>query len=51
MPNTTPDDSFAAAGVFISTSPGIAEYKEPEVALLNHGVALDVVGRDYDSEV
>jgi len=34
--------------IALHTSPGIAEYKEPEVALLNYGVALDVVGRGYD---
>lgn len=33
--------------VALHTSPGIAEYKEAEVALLNYGVALDVVGRGY----
>lgn len=34
--------------IALHTSPGIAEYKEPEVALLNYGVALDVVGKGYD---
>jgi hypothetical protein len=34
--------------IALHTSPGIAEYKEPEVALLNYGVALDVIGRGYD---
>jgi len=34
--------------ITLHTSPGIAEYKEPEVALLNYGAALDVIGRDYD---
>jgi hypothetical protein len=34
--------------IALHTSPGIAEYKEPEVALLNFGAALDVVGRGYD---
>src|ERR1700743_2079161 len=34
--------------IALHTSPGIAEYKEPEVALLNHAVALDVIGRGYD---
>ncbi len=34
--------------IALHTSPGIAEFKEPEVALLNFGVALDVVGRGYD---
>ncbi|PUZ27938.1 phosphohydrolase [Chitinophaga parva] len=34
--------------VALHTSPGIAEYKEPEVALLNYGVALDMVGKGYD---
>jgi UTP:GlnB (protein PII) uridylyltransferase len=33
--------------IALHTSPGIAEYKEAEVALLNYGVALDVVGRGY----
>lgn len=33
--------------IALHTSPGIAEYKEPEVALLNFGVALDVVGKGY----
>ena len=34
--------------IALHTSPGIAEYKEPEVALLNYGAALDIVGRGYD---
>ncbi|CAC9975443.1 HD domain-containing protein [Flavobacterium panici] len=34
--------------IALHTSPGIAEYKEPEVALLNYGVALDVVGKGYN---
>jgi hypothetical protein len=34
--------------VALHTAPGIAEYKEAEVALLNYGVALDVVGRGYE---
>lgn len=34
--------------IALHTSPGIAEFKEPEVALLNYGVALDVVGRGYE---
>jgi HD superfamily phosphodiesterase len=34
--------------IALHTSPGIAEYKEPEVALLNYGAALDVIGRGYD---
>lgn len=34
--------------IALHTSPGIAEHKEPEVALLNYGVALDVVGRGFD---
>jgi hypothetical protein len=35
--------------VALHTTPGIAEFKEPEVALLNYGVALDVVGRGYET--
>jgi hypothetical protein len=34
--------------IALHTSPGIAEYKEPEVALLNYGAAFDVIGRGYD---
>lgn len=34
--------------IALHTSPGIAEYKEPEVALLNYATALDVIGRNYD---
>lgn len=34
--------------VALHTTPGIAEHKEAEVALLNYGVALDVVGRGYE---
>jgi hypothetical protein len=34
--------------IALHTSPGIAEYKEPEVALLNYGAALDVIGKGYD---
>lgn len=33
--------------IALHTSPGIAEYKEPEVALLNYGAALDVIGKGY----
>ncbi len=35
--------------VALHTTPGIAEYKEAEVSLLNFGVALDVVGRGYET--
>jgi hypothetical protein len=35
--------------VALHTSVGIAPYKEPEVALLNYGVSLDVVGNGYES--
>ena len=34
--------------VAFHTTIGIAEFKEAEVALLNYGVALDVVGRGYE---
>jgi HD superfamily phosphodiesterase len=34
--------------IALHTSPGIAEYKEPEVALLNYAAALDVIGKGYD---
>jgi len=34
--------------IALHTSPGIAEYKEPEVALLNYGAALDVIGKGYE---
>ena len=34
--------------IALHTSPGIAEYKESEVALLNYGAALDVIGKGYD---
>lgn len=34
--------------IALHTSPGIAEHKEAEVALLNYGVALDVVGRGFE---
>jgi len=33
--------------IALHTSPGIAEYKEAEVAMLNYATALDVVGRGY----
>ena len=33
--------------VALHTTSGIAEHKEAEVALLNYGVALDVVGRGF----
>jgi len=33
--------------IAIHTMPAIAPYKEAEVALLNYGVALDVVGKGY----
>lgn len=33
--------------IAIHTMPAIAPHKEPEVALLNYGVALDVVGKGY----
>jgi len=35
--------------IALHTSPGIAEYKEAEVALLHYGAALDVVGRGYEA--
>jgi len=34
--------------IALHTTVGIAEYKEPEVALLNAGVGLDVVGKGYE---
>lgn len=34
--------------IALHTVPGVAPYKEPEVALLNYGVALDVVGKGYE---
>jgi hypothetical protein len=34
--------------IALHTTTGIAEYKEAEVALMNYGVALDVVGRGYE---
>ncbi|KAA2239527.1 HD domain-containing protein [Chitinophaga agrisoli] len=33
--------------IALHTIPGVAPYKEAEVALLNYAVALDVVGRGY----
>jgi hypothetical protein len=33
--------------IAIHTMPAVAAHKEPEVALLNYGVALDVVGKGY----
>ena len=35
--------------IALHTTPGIPEHKEAEVALVNAGVALDVVGIGYDS--
>ncbi len=34
--------------IALHTIPAVAPHKEAEVALLNYGVALDVVGRGYD---
>lgn len=34
--------------IALHTSPGIAPHKEAEVALLNYGVALDVIGKGYE---
>jgi hypothetical protein len=34
--------------IALHTTPGIPEWKEPEVALLTAGVALDVIGLGYD---
>jgi hypothetical protein len=34
--------------IALHTTSGIAEHKEAEVALLNYGVALDVVGRGFE---
>lgn len=34
--------------IALHTTPGIPEHKEAEVALVNAGVALDVVGQGYD---
>lgn len=44
---TGPSLQLVWDAIALHTSPGIAEYKEAEVALLNYGVALDVVGRGY----
>jgi hypothetical protein len=34
--------------IALHTTPGIASHKEPEVALVNAGAALDVIGLGYD---
>lgn len=34
--------------VALHTTPGIPEHKQPEVAAVNYGVALDVVGQGFD---
>jgi hypothetical protein len=34
--------------VALNSTPSIAFYKEPEVALCTAGIALDIIGRDYD---
>ena len=34
--------------IALHTTPGIAEYKEPEVALMFSGVGLDVMGEGYE---
>lgn len=34
--------------IALHTTPGIAEHKEAEVAMLNYATALDVVGRGYN---
>lgn len=33
--------------IALHTTPGIPEHKKPEVALVNAGVEMDVLGRDY----
>lgn len=45
-----PEDSIRLVwdAVALHTSIGIAEYKETEVALMNFGVAYDVVGKNFD---
>jgi hypothetical protein len=43
-----PSQQLVWDAIALHTSPGIAEYKEPEVALLNYATALDVIGRGYD---
>jgi hypothetical protein len=35
--------------IALHTTVGIAEHKETEVALLNYGVALDVIGKGYEN--
>lgn len=45
-----PEDAIRRVwdGIALHTTPGIPEHKEAEVALVNAGVALDVVGLGYD---
>lgn len=45
-----PEDAIRLVwdAVALHTSIGIAEYKEPEVALMNFGVGYDVVGKNFD---
>jgi hypothetical protein len=38
----------ALEAIALHTTPGVTQYMRPEVALLNSGVALDVLGKGFD---
>jgi len=42
------DVEKAWLAIALHTTPGIPEHLEPEIALVNAGAAMDVVGRGYD---
>jgi hypothetical protein len=39
---------MAWEAIALHTTPGVTQYMRPEVALLNSGVALDVLGEGFD---
>lgn len=43
-----PSLQLAWDAIALHTTPGIAEHKEAEVAMLNYATALDVIGRNYE---
>ena len=49
-PTTSPEDQVQTVweAIALHTTPGIPQYMRPEVALLNSGVLLDVLGMGFD---
>src|SRR5262247_4787638 len=48
--NNVPEEQVQTAweAIALHTTPGVTQYMQPEVALLNSGVLLDVLGKGFD---